>query len=67
MENKDPSIAHFYISIVKSAWRIVAGIFLFGAAHLVSISPDLYGVDTLLMYSAASFVWAEILGIIEEL
>lgn len=52
LQPKDPSQAHFYISIVKSAVRIGAGIVLF---------KEMFAMAGIL------FVFAELLGIAEEL
>ena len=52
MEQKDPSKRHFYISIVKSAVRILAGVYL--------IFGDFVTAGALL-------IGAEVLGILEEL
>lgn len=52
MEPVDPSRKHFYISMVKSVIRIGAGVFLW-----MGILP----------WAAALFIFAECLGIAEEL
>ena len=52
VQPKDTSKGHFYVSIVKSGLRIVAGITL------------IYG---LLVPAGALFILAEVLGIVEEL
>ena len=52
VEPKDTSKKHFYISLVKSAVRIVAGVLL--------IRGNLVGAGALL-------IGAELLGILEEL
>ena len=52
VEPKDTSKKHFYISLVKSAVRIVAGVLL--------IRGNLVGAGALL-------IAAELLGILEEL
>lgn len=51
IQPKDPSKGHFYVSIVKSAVRIAAGIALIMGAFVVT---------------GALFILAEILGIVEE-
>ena len=51
-EPRDPSIKHFYISLVKSAVRIVAGIALFMGEYAAA---------------GVLFIGAELLGIAEEL
>lgn len=52
IQPKDTSKGHFYVSIVKSAVRIAAGIALIMGAFVVT---------------GALIILAEILGIIEEL
>ena len=52
VQPKDPSRGHFYVSLVKSGLRIVAGIFL--------INGNLLAAGSLL-------ILAEGLGIVEEL
>jgi hypothetical protein len=71
-EPKDPSKKHFYISLVKSAIRIVAGGLLtyagyefWSANNYTDIVISYSGY--LMMFSGAAFVLAEILGIAEEL
>ena len=71
-EPKDPSKKHFYISLVKSAIRIVAGGLLtyagyefWSANNYTDIVISYSGY--LMMFSGAAFVLAEILGILEEL
>jgi len=52
MINKDPGKRHFYISMVKSVVRIGAGAaFIFGS----------------LVFAGALLIFAEILGILEEI
>ena len=59
--SKDPSKFHFYVSLVKSAVRIVAGgAFIVGGYYLEN-----WG--TYIMAGGALLVIAEILGIAEEL
>jgi len=50
--NKDPSKGHFYVSIVKSILRIIAGGFLITGNLLVA---------------GSLFIMAEALGIVEEI
>jgi len=50
--NKDPSKGHFYVSIVKSILRIIAGGFLITGNLLVA---------------GSLFIIAEALGIVEEI
>ena len=52
IQPKDPSIGHFLVSVVKSAFRIAAGISL-AVGNFVT--------------AGVMFVIAEILGIVEEL
>jgi len=52
VQPKDTSQGHFYVSLAKSAIRIVAGVCL--------ISGDL-------VLAGAGFILAEVLGIVEEL
>lgn len=52
VEPKDPSKKHFYISLVKSAVRIVAGAVL---------------ITGNLVVAGALLIAAEVLGIVEEL
>lgn len=52
IQPKDTSKGHFYVSIVKSATRIAAGVFLIQGA---------------LMAAGALLIAAEVLGIVEEL
>lgn len=53
IQPKDPSRGHFYVSLVKSATRIAAGIALIWPQSLILAGIFLIG--------------AEVLGIIEEL
>ena len=52
VQPKDPSKGHFYVSLVKSAIRIVAGVCL---------------VSGNFVFAGTGFVLAEVLGIVEEL
>ena len=52
IQPKDPSRGHFYVSLVKSGLRIVAGVFLIGGNLLVA---------------GSLLILAEGLGIVEEL
>lgn len=52
IQPKDTSKGHFYVSIVKSAVRIVAGGFL---------------ITGNLLMAGICFIMAEVLGIVEEL
>jgi hypothetical protein len=52
IQPKDTSKGHFYVSLAKSAIRIIAG------ACLISGN---------LVFAGAGFILAEVLGIVEEL
>ena len=52
VQPRDPSRGHFYVSLVKSGLRIVAGVFL---------------IDGNLLVAGSLLILAEGLGIIEEL
>ena len=52
VQPKDPSRGHFYVSLVKSGLRIVAGIFL---------------IDGNLLVAGSLLILAEGLGVLEEL
>ena len=59
--SKDPSKFHFYVSLVKSAVRIVAGAaFIVGGYYLEN-----WG--TYIILGGALLIAAEILGVLEEL
>ncbi len=53
IQPKDPSRGHFYVSLVKSATRIAAGMFLIWPGSLV--------------LAGALLIAAEVLGVVEEL
>ena len=59
IQPKDTSKGHFYVSLVKSALRIAAGIFFVIAGSTISNSWILSG--------GVLLIGAEILGIVEEL
>jgi hypothetical protein len=59
IQPKDTSKGHFYVSLVKSAFRIAAGIFFVVAGLTISSSWILSGGLLLIV--------AELLGIVEEL
>ena len=68
----DVSKKHFYVSLVKSIFRLVAGGLLFWAGYILWIAnnyTDIFIADCgfFLMLSGVAFVVAEILGIVEEL
>lgn len=52
IQPKDPSKGHFYVSLAKSALRILAGVFL---------------IDGNLLIAGSLLILAEGLGIVEEL
>lgn len=58
IQPKNISKVHFYVSIAKSLLRAVGCI----GAVLTSANPSIA-----ILILAASFVWAEFLGIIEEI
>jgi hypothetical protein len=61
IQPKDVSKGHFYVSIAKSAVRIVAGVCLV----LVDVEPS--GAISLIKTAGALLIAAEVLGIFEEL
>jgi len=72
VEPKDPSKKHFYISLVKSVVRIIAGGILAYAGYEFWAANDYTDIviaysGYLMMFSGAAFVLAEVLGIVEEL
>lgn len=52
IQTKDTSKGHFYVSLVKSALRVVAGIYL---------------IQGSLMAAGLFIILAEVLGVVEEL
>ena len=71
-EPVDVSKKHFYISLVKSAVRIVAGGILAYAGYEFWAANDYTDIVTaysgyLMMFSGVAFIMAEVLGIAEEL
>ena len=52
IQPQDPSRGHFYVSLAKSFIRIGAGAFL---------------ITGNIVFAGAAFIFAEVLGIIEEL
>ena len=71
-EPVDVSKKHFYVSLIKSVWRLVAGGLLSWAGYVLWIAndyTDIFIADSgfFLMLAGAAFVIAEILGIVEEL
>ena len=72
MEPLDPSTKHFYVSLIKSIVRFVAGGLLFWAGYILWIAnnyTDIFIADSGLMMMGAgiAFILAEVLGIVEEL
>ena len=61
IQPKDTSKGHFYVSLVKSFLRIVAGVSLIASA----IEP--FNSEQYMILAGALFIGAEALGIIEEL
>ena len=61
IQPKDTSKGHFYVSLVKSALRVIAG----GALVMTSIDP--FNFDNLIVIAGGFLIAAEILGIVEEL
>jgi hypothetical protein len=71
-EPVDVSKKHFYISLVKSAVRIVAGGVLAYAGYEFWAANDYTDIviaysGYLMMFSGVAFIMAEVLGIAEEL
>ena len=61
IQPKDTSKGHFYVSLVKSFMRIVAGI------TLVLAGTDFMLMHSWLIVAGGFFMVAELLGILEEL
>jgi hypothetical protein len=59
IQPKDPSRGHFYVSLVKSGLRIVAGGCIIAAGYSIN--------EPWLVAGGALLLGAEILGIVEEL
>jgi|TARA_B100001057_G_scaffold497145_1_gene600511 hypothetical protein len=71
-EPKDISKKHFYVSLVKSIWRLVAGGLLAWGGYVLWVANDYSDIfiaecGFFLMLSGVAFILAEILGIVEEL
>ena len=71
-EPVDVSKKHFYVSLVKSICRLVAGGLLAWGGYVLWIAnnyTDIFIADCgfFLMLSGAAFIIVEILGIVEEL
>ena len=71
-EPVDVSKKHFYISLIKSFIRIIAGGILAYAGYEFWAANDYTDIviaysGYLMMFSGTAFVMAEILGIVEEL
>lgn len=60
IQPKDTSKGHFYVSLIKSGLRIVAGACFIAAGYSIM-------TDNWLIAGGAFLVGAEILGIVEEL
>tara|TARA_B100000900_G_scaffold394695_1_gene392346 strand:- start:434 stop:655 length:222 start_codon:yes stop_codon:yes gene_type:complete len=72
VEPVDVSKKHFYISLIKSFIRIIAGGILAYAGYEFWAANDYTDIviaysGYLMMFSGTAFVMAEILGIVEEL
>ncbi len=61
IQPKDTSKGHFYVSLVKSFLRIVAGVSLIASA----VEP--FNSEQYMILAGALFIAAEGLGIVEEL
>jgi hypothetical protein len=61
IQPKDTSKGHFYVSLVKSFLRIVAGVSLIVSA----VEP--FNAEQYMILAGALFIAAEGLGIVEEL
>ena len=59
--NKDPGKFHFYVSLVKSAVRIAAGVAFVVAGYYLE------DWGTYIIMGGALLIAAEILGVLEEL
>ncbi len=59
VQPKDPSKGHFYVSLIKSGLRIIAGGCIITAGYSIN--------ETWIVAGGALLLGAEILGIIEEL
>lgn len=71
-EPVDVSKKHFYISIIKSFVRLIAGGVLAYAGYELWAANDYTDIviaysGYLMMFSGIAFVIAEVLGIVEEL
>lgn len=55
---KDPGKGHFYVSLIKSAFRILAGAALISGAVWAPI---------MFVHAGILFIVAEVLGIVEEI
>lgn len=67
-EPVDVSKKHFYVSLVKSAWRIIAAVLLALAGYwLWTDTATVAQSGYLIMLAGAGLTIAEILGIVEEL
>ena len=71
-EPVDVSKKHFYVSLIKSIWRLAAGGFLAWAGFILWVAndyTDIFIADCGFFQCCpeAAFVVAEILGIVEEL
>jgi hypothetical protein len=60
VQPKDPSKGHFYVSLVKSGLRMIAGSSIVAAGYIIPGAGWLVAGGVLL-------IGAEILGVVEEL
>lgn len=60
IQPKDPSKGHFYVSLVKSGLRMIAGSSIVAAGYIIPSAGWLVAGGVLL-------IGAEILGVVEEL
>lgn len=59
VQPKDPSPGHFYVSLIKSSLRIIAGGCIITAGYAIN--------ESWIVAGGALLLGAEILGIVEEL
>ena len=59
IQPKDPSKGHFYVSLIKSGLRIIAGACIIMAGYSIN--------EPWIVAGGALLLGAEILGIVEEL
>lgn len=69
---KDPGRFHFYVSLIKSVWRFIAGGLLAYAGYILYTAneyTDIFIADSgfFMILAGCGFIIAELLGIVEEL